>query len=110
MDVDEFGRIMAQVMREREALNATYAELQADPGKSAREAKAAGIELTNDDLIRELVQLNLKLGNFVNMEREHADKLVRLLFDAMERLAECYEIPLPVDWPSFPEPAPRNGE
>jgi len=57
-----------------------------------------GLSVRKKNSVPELLQLNLKLGNFVNIEREHADKLVMLLFETMERLAECYEIPLPEGW------------
>jgi hypothetical protein len=41
----------------------------------------------------------MQLGNFVNMERDHADKLYALLMDAGRRLGEAYEIELPPGWP-----------
>lgn len=99
MDVAEYGQIMAQLARERAALDATYAEIQEGAKQGAEHAQATGEKRPQEELIPELVQLVFKLGNFVNMERDHANKLYRLLQDTMERLAEAYELPLPDDWP-----------
>jgi hypothetical protein len=57
------------------------------------------------EAVPELAQLVVQLGNFANMEREHADKLFALLIDTMGLLAEAYEIELPPGWPQEP-PSP----
>jgi hypothetical protein len=46
-----------------------------------------------------LLQLVAQLGNYVNIEREHGDKLYALLVEMMRRLATSYDIELPPGWP-----------
>jgi hypothetical protein len=52
-----------------------------------------------EEAVPELLPLTVKLANFVNMEREHSDKLYTLLLDAMRCLAQSYDIELPEGWP-----------
>lgn len=98
MDVQEFTAAAQQLVREREALNGAYADLQSRLASEAAEAAVQG-KRPQEEAIPALVDLAMKLGNFVNMEREHSDKLCALLLDMGNRLAEAYDIELPRDWP-----------
>jgi hypothetical protein len=44
----------------------------------AEEANRTGVKRPQEELVPALVQLTTQLGNFVNFEREHADKLYGL--------------------------------
>jgi hypothetical protein len=89
---------MQQLAREREALNGAYVDLQASMDSDVAKA-AEGSTRPLEEAIPELLGLTAKLANFVNMEREHSDKLYTLLLDAMRRLAQSHDIELPEDWP-----------
>lgn len=104
MEIEEWTRTLEQVAREREALNASYAELQEEARRGAEEVAATGIKRPQEEVIPEMFQLLVRFGNYVTIEREHADKLFQLLVAALERLAECYEIELPPGWPNPQEP------
>ncbi len=100
MNVGEWTETMAQIARERQALNGAYDDLQRRLETEAGEARRAGVKRPLEELMPELVETIALLENFVDIEREHADKLYRLLLETLRRLAEAYEIEVPPDWPS----------
>ena len=96
MNVAEFAALQNQVARERKALDEGYVEFQKRMAEHVERAKTV-----NPDP-KELIGYIALLGNFVNFERDHADKLYALLLDAMKRLAEAYDIAVPPGWPETP--------
>jgi hypothetical protein len=108
MDVKEFAATIQQLVREREALNEAYEDLQAQMTSQAEEARRTGVKRPREEAVPDLLQLVVQLGNFVNMEREHGDKLYALLLDALRRLAEAYEIQLPPGWPDVNDDDPTS--
>jgi phosphoglycolate phosphatase-like HAD superfamily hydrolase len=100
VNVEEWAKTMQQIAREREALNAAYEDLQRRAAEGAKAAQMTGATRPSEEFVPALAQLTLQLGNFVNFEREHADKLYALLVDALRRLAEAYDIDLPQGWPN----------
>lgn len=95
---------MEQLARERMALDGAYADLQEQMAAEAKEAEVSG-KRPPEEAVPELMELTMKLANFVNMEREHADKLYALLLETARRLAEAYDIEVPPGWPSHSAPA-----
>jgi tRNA/tmRNA/rRNA uracil-C5-methylase (TrmA/RlmC/RlmD family) len=100
MEVEEWDAALQQLAREREALDGAYQDVQQRLAREAAEAEETGVKRLPEERVAGLIQLSLQLGNFVNFEREHAEKLRSLLVDALRRLAEAEAVDLPPGWPS----------
>ena len=80
MDTQQAIRNLERVKREREALNDSYREL---------EAELETFEAPDDpeEGYRQLVALMRRFGNYVQMEQDQNQMLIGLLADAYQRLA-----------------------
>jgi hypothetical protein len=88
LSFDETKERFAQIMRERQALDASYAELMAEMKQQSEATQQAG---EKPKLPGEVAAMILRLVNYVNMEREQSNMMFELLVSAYAELAEEYK-------------------
>ncbi len=79
MDIQEAIRNLHRVKRERQALNDSYRDLQAE-----LETFEAPDDL--EDRYRQLLALTRQVGNYIQIEQDQNQMLIDLLTDAYQRL------------------------
>ena len=79
MDIQEAIRNLQRVKRERQALNDSYRDLQAE-----LETFEAPDDL--EDRYRQLLALTRQVGNYIQIEQDQNQMLIDLLTDAYQRL------------------------
>jgi hypothetical protein len=97
VDVGEFSRLVDEIGRDRKTLEQSHGDLLQELDELGAMG-AARREAGSPPVPREIMNLVLRLTNYMEIEREQNARLFQLLVETAARLVEAEGGTLPADW------------